>query len=54
MFLVVITATVADYHQKHLCDCGRVADVKYLVRCRWCADYVYTLEVSDLLEGVLW
>lgn len=46
-----IRQIIADYHdQKHLCDCGRVADIKYLVECRWCKDYIMTPELSILLE----
>ncbi|KAG9630960.1 hypothetical protein KCU95_g13851, partial [Aureobasidium melanogenum] len=33
----------------YFCDCGRVADIKYLVSCRWCEEYMLTPEVSDLL-----
>jgi hypothetical protein len=42
---------IADYHQKHLCDCGRVADIEYLVSCRWCDEYMLTPEVDELLSS---
>jgi hypothetical protein len=44
--------TTADRYQEHLCDCGRVADAKYLVECRWCEEYMYTPEVSALFNSV--
>jgi hypothetical protein len=43
--------TPADFHQKHLCDCGRVADIKYLVSCRWCEEYMLTPQVNSFLHG---
>jgi hypothetical protein len=43
--------TTADFHQKHLCDCGRVADIEYLVSCRWCEEYMLTPQVNMLLHG---
>ncbi|KAI4754697.1 hypothetical protein E4T52_13139 [Aureobasidium sp. EXF-3400] len=36
---------------KHLCDCGRVADIGYLVSCRWCEEYMLTPEVDELLSS---
>jgi hypothetical protein len=43
--------TTADFHQKHLCDCGRVADIDYLVSCRWCEEYILTPQVDRLIHG---
>ncbi|CAD0096979.1 unnamed protein product, partial [Aureobasidium vineae] len=37
----------------YLCDCGRVADIRYLVSCRWCDEYIQTPEVDALLNGFL-
>ncbi|KAI5209810.1 hypothetical protein E4T42_03802 [Aureobasidium subglaciale] len=37
---------------EYLCDCGQVADVPYLVDCRWCREQVKTSEVTDLLEDM--
>ncbi|KAI4728617.1 hypothetical protein E4T49_03585 [Aureobasidium sp. EXF-10728] len=36
---------------EYLCDCGRVADVQYLVSCRWCDEYIQTPEVELFLAG---
>ncbi|KAH0293224.1 hypothetical protein M436DRAFT_81192 [Aureobasidium namibiae CBS 147.97] len=35
--------------EKHLCDCGRVADIEYLVECRWCDEYMLTPKVHNTL-----
>ncbi|KAI4734552.1 hypothetical protein E4T50_14923 [Aureobasidium sp. EXF-12298] len=36
--------------EEYLCDCGRVADIPYLVECRWCEEPIHTPEVEVLLE----
>ncbi|KAI4796879.1 hypothetical protein E4T45_11905 [Aureobasidium sp. EXF-8846] len=38
--------------QEYLCDCGRVANAKYLVECRWCEEYMYTPDISALFAAL--
>ncbi|KAI5275733.1 hypothetical protein E4T47_01266 [Aureobasidium subglaciale] len=37
---------------EYLCDCGQVADIPFLVSCRWCEEHVKTSEVTNLLEDM--
>ncbi|KAK6006273.1 hypothetical protein QM012_006683 [Aureobasidium pullulans] len=34
---------------EYFCDCGRVANIRFLVSCRWCEEYILTPELANIL-----